>query len=73
MRVNLFFYGFWATGIAFIFYGQIYAGYGYRILAREIQRYTQAVYDTRMGWDAHQQLLEQQAQDFSKLPSVKKK
>jgi hypothetical protein len=41
--------------------GQVYVGSGYRIMSSELKQFTQAVYDTQMGWDACQQRDENRA------------
>lgn len=61
------YYAFWAVMAAAVVGGQLYVGLGYRIMSRELRSFSQAVYDSQMGWDARQQLLEQKAQDPTKL------
>ena len=56
------YYVFWLIMAISVVGGQVYVGSGYRTLSKELRAYTQAVYDQQMGWDARQQMLEQQAQ-----------
>lgn len=60
------YYIFWAIMAAAVVGGQLYVGLGYRIMSRELRSFSQAIYDSQMGWDARQQMLEQQAQDPTK-------
>jgi hypothetical protein len=56
------YYIFWAIMAIAVVGGQVYVGSGYRILSRELKAFTQGIYDSQMGWDARQQVLEQKAQ-----------
>ena len=56
------YYVFWAIMAAAVVGGQLYSGYNHATLSRELRAFSQALYDTQMGWDGCQQQLEQQAQ-----------
>lgn len=60
------YYIFWGLMAVAVTAGQVYVGLGYRIMSRELRSFSQAIYDSQMGWDAHQQYLEQKAQDPTK-------
>ena len=55
------YYIFWGAMALAVVSGQVYVGTSYRILSRDLKAFTQSVYDTQMGWDARQTLLEQRA------------
>jgi hypothetical protein len=56
------YYAFWFIMAISVVSGQVYVGLGYRIMSKELRFFSQSIYDTQMGWDAHQQRLEQNAQ-----------
>jgi hypothetical protein len=57
------YYVFWAIMAAAVVGGQLYSGYNHAKLSRELRSFSQALYDTEMGWDARQQELEKRAND----------
>ena len=56
------YYAFWFIMAISVVSGQVYVGLGYRIMSKELRSFSQSIYDTQMGWDAHQQRLEHSAQ-----------
>jgi hypothetical protein len=56
------YYIFWAIMAAAVVGGQLYSGSRHATLSRELRAFSQALYDTQMGWGGCQQQLEQQAQ-----------
>ena len=59
------YYVFWLIMAAAVVGGQLYSGSQHATLSRELRSFSQALYDTQMGWDACQQSLETQANDPS--------
>jgi hypothetical protein len=55
------YYLFWFVMAVAVVTGQVYVGNGYRIMSRDLRNYTEAVYNTQMGWGSYQQQLEKQA------------
>jgi hypothetical protein len=56
------YYIFWFIMAVSVVGGQVYVGLGYRTLSKELQSFSESIYNAQMGWDARQQHLEQQAQ-----------
>lgn len=52
------YYWFWGAMAIAVVGGQLYVGSGYRKMAEEQAKFTQAVYDQQMGWGPCQKAVE---------------
>lgn len=57
------YYVFWSIMAVAVVGGQLYVGSGYRKMADEQARFSQAVYDQQMGWGPCQKAIEMYGQD----------
>lgn len=57
------YYIFWLVMAVAVVGGQLYVGSGYRKMAEEQAKFTQAVYDQQVGWGPCQRAIEMHSQD----------
>ena len=57
------YYIFWLAMALAVVGGQLYVGSGYRKMAEEQAKFTQAVYDQQVGWGPCQRAIEIHSQD----------